>query len=72
MGNVNPLNALHCGAFAKYVCNACRCKANAAMKLSFVVLKQTRLVSLLLPLARVDLDSIIYGEIYKSCLVWVR
>ena len=27
MGNVNPLNALHCGAFAKYVCNACRCKS---------------------------------------------
>ena len=27
MGNVNPLGALHCGAFAKYVCNAMKCKS---------------------------------------------
>ena len=27
MGNVNPLGALGCHAWAKYVCNACRCQS---------------------------------------------
>ena len=27
MGNTNPLQALGCHAWAKYVCNACRCRS---------------------------------------------